>query len=442
MKKKCFLIFLTCVSVYSCKSSNKESLSERGYVERGDYSFATSLEKNENGLVAAVNVDGLISNGKTNVFQYQCELIQEYEESELSNVDWIGQEDINFDGYPDLTIYKGTNVVGRVSEFKEAFLWNQKEHCFDYLEDFGEIQNPQIDEANKCITAVYRSDINELTNRTYRCVDGKMKLIKETKSPLIDEDAFGCLSDKKESELEPYGVKAWIDADGSVWWSVDKSKWVQGGQLADFFRINDGEAYMAYQNTNNDPAQCVMVSKYDESGLDNIGLVFITKSHKVMILSLQEEVACVMPQGMSLGYAPINKDKTFKAVELTARNEDEIVRIYAIDEQGKEACIDFATWIPREFIIMVNGVEYVVAMSATWNISIDGYMGTFCKRYEGASKCFIDYEIKNYNGSENMINGSFQYGGEGEQYIIIGEKDPLKWGKGKKYQIMQIPLYD
>ena len=435
MIRNYILLFLCSVVAYGCSASNKDSQnsSVEGSIERGDYSFTTSLVKNENGLIPAVNVEGLIYNGTKIHFQCRCELIHEYEENDLADVNWISEEDINFDGIPDLMIYIGTNTVGRVSEFFDAYVWDDEKHCFEQVVGFTEIANPRFDADKKCITSTYRSDANEFTICTYQFNGNKLVQVREEIEPI---DA------NRVSKLDRFGVKAWIDNVGRVIYSVDKSKWVKGGNIADFFRINDGEAYMAYQNTNNDPAQCVMVSKYDESGLDNIGLVFITKSHKVMILSLQEEVACVMPQGMSLGYAPINKDKTFKAVELTARNEDEIVRIYAIDEQGKEACVDFATWIPREFIIMVNGVEYVVAMSATWNISIDGYMGTFCKRYEGASKCFIDYEIKNYNGSENMINGSFQYGGEGEQYIIIGEKDPLKWGKGKKYQIMQIPLYD
>lgn len=186
MMKKYILIFLCSVVAYGCATSIKDSNNSlvRGYIERSDYSFTTSLVKNEKGLVSAVNVEGLIYNGSKSHFHCRCELIQEYEARDLADVNWIGEEDINFDGIPDLMIYFGTNAVGRVSEFFDAYVWDDEKHCFEQVVGFTEIANPRFDADKKCITSTYRSDANEITISTYKWIENKLSLVNEEIEPI------------------------------------------------------------------------------------------------------------------------------------------------------------------------------------------------------------------------------------------------------------------
>lgn len=434
MMKKYILIFLCSVVAYGCSASNKDSQnsSVEGSIERGDYSFTTSLVKNENGLIPAVNVEGLIYNGTKIHFQCRCELIHEYEENDLADVNWISEEDINFDGIPDLMIYIGTNTVGRVSEFFDAYVWDDEKHSFEQIQGFTEIANPQVDAEFKRITSMYRSDANEFTVCTYQFNGNKLVRVKEEIEPI---DA------NRVSKLDRFGVKAWIDNVGRVIYSVDKAKWVKGGNLADFFRINDGEEYIAYGNYSNDPAQYVLVAQYGDSDMNNIGLVFITQSEDVYLMSLQEVVACVVPEGLDLGLPPSDDMSLFSPIGLSSRKEGDIYKIFLNGASGEEAEVKFATNIPFQFSLMVNGTEHYIEMSSTWNIHIDGFAGTFKERYVG-NKRFFDFILSDYQGVGNTVNGSFSYNDDGNQYIVIEDKDPLNWGIGKKYEINVYPLFD
>ena len=57
MIRNSVLIFLISFVAYGCATSHKNSHSQlvRGYIERGDYSFTTSLVKNENCQKVAVD---------------------------------------------------------------------------------------------------------------------------------------------------------------------------------------------------------------------------------------------------------------------------------------------------------------------------------------------------------------------------------------------------
>ena len=176
------------------------------------------------------------------------------------------------------------------------------------------------------------------------------------------------------------------------------------------------------------------MAQYGDSDMNNIGLVFITQSEDVYVMSLQEVVACVAPEGLDLGLSPRDDKSLFSPIGLSSRKERNIYKIFLNGASGEETEVKFATNIPFQFSLMVNGTEHYIEMSSTWNIHIDGFAGTFKERYVG-KKRFFDFILSDYQGVGNTINGSFRYGGEGNQYIVIGDKDPLKWGVGKKYEI-------
>ena len=97
----------------------------------------------------------------------------------LDTVNWQGfgnvlEEDINFDGYPDLMVCNGpVNTFGNFTY--TAFLWDQSSHSFlkDDVKGFDEIYDPIIRPDEKHIMGVWRLD-NDVDISTYEWRDGEL----------------------------------------------------------------------------------------------------------------------------------------------------------------------------------------------------------------------------------------------------------------------------
>lgn len=62
----------------------------------------------------------------------------------------IDEEDINFDGIPDVQIWLGNqNWWGNV--LYEGFVWNKEKGCFDWVEKYHEIYSPSVYKDSLCI---------------------------------------------------------------------------------------------------------------------------------------------------------------------------------------------------------------------------------------------------------------------------------------------------
>ena len=89
----------------------------------------------------------------------------------------VKEEDINFDGVPDLQVNLGPfNGWGNFTY--EGFVWNQKEHKFDYVDEYSQIFEPYIDKQAKQIRGGLRVD-NELNWDVWEWRNGKLTKVEE-----------------------------------------------------------------------------------------------------------------------------------------------------------------------------------------------------------------------------------------------------------------------
>ena len=90
----------------------------------------------------------------------------------------IAEEDINFDGIPDLQICLGpTNAYGGFTY--DGYVWDNVLHRFTQVENFDKIMDPYYDSSKRRITGTYRVD-DDLYYSVYEWRDNKLVLIEES----------------------------------------------------------------------------------------------------------------------------------------------------------------------------------------------------------------------------------------------------------------------
>ena len=156
--------------------------------ERGDYTFKTRVcTTDDEGSTIADSIITYLTDktGRIDTLvSWAIPLDIEY---------WTGfgeilEEDINFDGIPDLQICLGPfNSFGNFTY--DGLLWDQDAHKFVRVENYSEIFDPQVSLFEKRIIGLFRLD-NDLTISEYEWHDGKLVLIDERddKWPTGNED--------------------------------------------------------------------------------------------------------------------------------------------------------------------------------------------------------------------------------------------------------------
>ena len=126
--------------------------------DRADYTFSTKVITDEEDVAQTIIVT--IKNSK---FDESFE--NEIEAVTLDTVFWHGcgsirEDDINFDGYPDLMVCCGPfNSYGNFTY--GAWLWNQKIHDFEYVKGFDELFDPEFNKKDKTVSSSFRMDDHE-----------------------------------------------------------------------------------------------------------------------------------------------------------------------------------------------------------------------------------------------------------------------------------------
>jgi hypothetical protein len=95
--------------------------------------------------------------------------------------EWVTNEDINFDGTPDVLIYVGMQPNGNT--LNKAYVWNPYTRQFYPVPEFDEIQEPDIDRKTKTITSRARDYQNAYID-TFKWKNGKLKRVATKKLPL------------------------------------------------------------------------------------------------------------------------------------------------------------------------------------------------------------------------------------------------------------------
>jgi len=95
--------------------------------------------------------------------------------------EWVTNEDINFDGTPDVLIYVGMQPNGNT--LNKAYVWNPYTRQFYPVPEFDEIQEPDIDRKTKTITSRARDYQNAYID-TFKWKNGKLKRVSSKTLPL------------------------------------------------------------------------------------------------------------------------------------------------------------------------------------------------------------------------------------------------------------------
>ena len=142
--------------------------------QRADYSFRTEVRTiNEDG---DVRWDSIIvyltdASGHTQELYSQAQPL-DTTNWEKGSIGEILEEDWNFDGIPDLQVCTGPmNGFGNFTY--DVWLWNDKAHRFEKMDDDCEIYSPEIDSENKCIVSVWRLD-DDVEIIRYKWKDGQL----------------------------------------------------------------------------------------------------------------------------------------------------------------------------------------------------------------------------------------------------------------------------
>ena len=96
----------------------------------------------------------------------------------LDTIFWNGfgdirEDDINFDGYPDLMVCEGpTNSYGNFTY--DAWLWNQEKREFEHVEGFDKIFDPVMIPNDKTITGGFHMNNEYEYQEVWKWKDGKI----------------------------------------------------------------------------------------------------------------------------------------------------------------------------------------------------------------------------------------------------------------------------
>lgn len=166
MKKIPFLVVLCLCLITGAKAQNSKQY------ERKDFSFKITKEKNADNYVNKVNLSTYVGSQLINKYTY--EVLSPLPEDPSDAIGAVSEEDINFDGFPDIDINLGYRGAGSANNIQhEALLWNQQQHAFVKTVGYNDIGEPQLDPKNKVVFTVINS-YTDVTKTYYRWNGNKL----------------------------------------------------------------------------------------------------------------------------------------------------------------------------------------------------------------------------------------------------------------------------
>ena len=207
--RKSILMIAATMMLMACggKKAQGESLNvdSDSITERQQYRFECQFIKANNENYDSIVVKGF-KDGKV-AFECHHELVDYVSPESAADMTWINDSvDINFDGIPDMQIFRGYYTRGQVAALYAGYVWTP-EQKFEEVEEWKDLFNPEVHPEDKTVTANYRSDANERTYDTYNWTDGnKLELTNTRKEPF-----FGDVSQEEEMETAKAFVKQFYE---------------------------------------------------------------------------------------------------------------------------------------------------------------------------------------------------------------------------------------
>ena len=147
--------------------------------QRSDFSFksqvCTSIDDDDNVVTDSIITFVIDKNGP--VYAITSETLP-LDVNFWTGFGEIAEEDINFDGIPDLQICLGpTNAYGGFTY--DGYVWDDQLHRFTHVENFYNIMDPSYDSSSRRITGTYRVD-DDIYYTVYQWRGNKLVLIEES----------------------------------------------------------------------------------------------------------------------------------------------------------------------------------------------------------------------------------------------------------------------
>lgn len=140
--------------------------------ERKDFTFKTTKVTNGDGELSHVKVGAYV--GKKLILEKTYEMVPALSEGLAQHVGTISEEDLNFDGYPDVDIYLGYMGGFANNTWHEALLWDQKQHGFVEAEGYN-IGEPMTVPEKKYIYNVLSAGPDHRVSTYYRWKGNKLQ---------------------------------------------------------------------------------------------------------------------------------------------------------------------------------------------------------------------------------------------------------------------------
>ena len=158
----CALLLLACGGKKTQGESGdtgSDSITERQQY-RFEHQFIMADDKNCDSIVVKGYKDGKVA------FECRHELVDYVSVENAADMEWINDTtDINFDGIPDLQVYRSVFVRGQVAHLYAGYVWTPQQK-FEEVEQWKDLLNPEVHPEDQTVTANYRSDANERTYDT------------------------------------------------------------------------------------------------------------------------------------------------------------------------------------------------------------------------------------------------------------------------------------
>ena len=151
--------------------------------KREAYSFKVRFDKNDVDQYD-IFVD-CYANGKKTDFEIKEYLNGAYDEEQLENLGWISEDDINFDGIPDLLVNTGITIHAQNTQV--AYVWNPETLQFYRVEAFENMVEPDIDKETKEITTYVRDGYEYVYIEKYKWKNGVLKQVSSKKEKLFND---------------------------------------------------------------------------------------------------------------------------------------------------------------------------------------------------------------------------------------------------------------
>ena len=142
--------------------------------ERDGYTFNTTFRKDENGQCDAIVLT--CQKGEKSQ-QFVSELIWPKDMDFLGGAGEVEEEDINFDGIPDVQLYLGNFTIDSPMEYYAAYVWDEASQSFQEVETYAGLPNPVINTEKQRIICSYYDASGAFNEEIYGWKDRTLNLI-------------------------------------------------------------------------------------------------------------------------------------------------------------------------------------------------------------------------------------------------------------------------